>query len=150
MRSQHIPLRCRLRVAISSIFVSFTFCTVNLIVTRLKRYLSVAVYKVSVSKTREKKKKWSPVRREKNKTKRKILLCYLLPLQIPIASPNVSLCVVASPSVHIHIAPTSTSMSINMLLSCMGPLFPAHQAYAYSKEYEARYHYVYVQRKDSD
>jgi hypothetical protein len=39
---------------------------------------------------------------------------------------------------------------IIMLLSCMGPLFPAHQAYAYSKEYEARYHYVYVQRKDSD
>ena len=79
------------------------------------------MYKVSVSKTREKKKKWSPVRREKNKTKRKILLCYLLPLQIPIASPNVSLCVVASPSVHIHIAPISTSMSINMLLAAWDP-----------------------------
>jgi hypothetical protein len=43
-------------MAISSIFVSFTFCTVNLLLTTLEGYLSVCVYKVSVSKTREKEK----------------------------------------------------------------------------------------------
>jgi hypothetical protein len=75
----------------------------------------------SEGQTRE-KKKWSPVRREKNKTKRKILLCYLLPLRIPIPSPNVSLCIVASPSVHIHML--QPALVCLLLLCCLAAWDP--------------------------